>query len=272
MPTLFSLEGLAAGAAFAKVAYDTFEWYKGRRRAGVVRRRLRSELGSQPMPEPPHLVDPRTRATAQYRAELARAAQRRNPRSLESLAQVMASTPVRRDLVNLRSNGDKGADERVGYIMSMIQKYRVDPHVRKIASDVLSRKDGNGRWAVPEKDWIAEVRAIFTFVRHHVRYQRDPYGTDTYTSPLRTLAWFKAGDCDCYTILGGALLQSVGYPLRIRIIQQRGRPTWGHIYLMVGVPPMGPDQWIPFDASMNKALGFQPPRAAIARFKDFPVE
>lgn len=264
MPTLFSLEGLAASAAFAKVAYDTYSWYQRQRR----HRQIMAGLGEAGRSR----LDPRTEAEREYEHARRSMSGRRGPRSLAALEQVMAQTPVRRELVSLRNDGDKGAAERVAYITKMIRKHRTDPYIRKIASDVLSRKKANGEWAVPEKNWTAEVRAIFAFIRSQVRYQRDPYGTDTYTSALRTLGWFKAGDCDCYTILAGAMLQSVGYPVRIRIIHQRGKPTWGHIYLMVGIPPMGPEKWVPFDASMNKPLGFQPPRFAIARFRDFAVE
>lgn len=211
-----------------------------------------------------------------------------NGGSLEHVKRQMLSEDVKRKLLNIES-----ADARAKFIKGMIEQWGLDPNVRKITGDLLTgRMDSWGRvkndnqfhafrrsqfqrfgqpWAVREKDWPAEVKKIFEFIRMQVRYTRDPAARDTYTSPPRTLGFYNIGDCDCYTILAGAMLRSIGYPVRIRIIWIRGQETWGHIYLMVGMPPTGVTHWVPFDASVDKPLGTQAPKAMVYRYKDFEV-
>ena len=190
----------------------------------------------------------------------------------DSLDQVMsrATATARKKAYQVTVRQVGGADDRIHYIKKMIRKYRYDPHVREIAATVLTRKNGSGGWKVPEKDWSAEVKAMFNFVRKNVRYTRDTVGRDMYASPNRSLA-ANSGDCDCYAILLGSLLQSVGYPIVLRIIQTHGNKTWNHIYLLVGLPPTRPTKWLLADASINKPLGFQAPAYMVERHKDFTV-
>jgi hypothetical protein len=209
--------------------------------------------------------------------------------ALQSIRNRMQKDPVVRKLRNVTN-----AYDRARIIRDRIQDYGIDPYIRKLTGDLLTgRMDVWGRvrsddqftkyrqmryrqfgqpWAVPEKDWPAEVKKVFEFIRTHVRYTRDPAARDTYTSAERTLAYYNIGDCDCYTILAGAMMRSIGYPVKIRIIWLRGQKTWGHIYLMVGMPPTGPTRWLAFDASINKPVGTQAPRAMVYKYKDFVVK
>jgi len=208
--------------------------------------------------------------------------------SLQSVHKKMSARPV---LVKVRNV--KNANQRVAFVKEMIEKFGYDPDVRKITGDLLTgRMDVWGRvrndrsfhgyrqnkarstgepWAVREKDWNGEVRRVHRFIRNMVRYTRDPTGRDTYTSPPRTLAFYNIGDCDCYTILAGAMLKAIGFPMKVRIIHIRGASTWGHIYLMIGMPPTGITHWLPFDASIKQKLGTQAPRAMIQRYRDYMV-
>lgn len=161
-------------------------------------------------------------------------------------------------------------EQRVGLIVYMIQKRRAEPEIRAVASKILSQKCG-AEWCIPEKDWTAEVSAIFYWLRHNVRYTLDPYSRDMFQSPLRALE-FQTVDCDDQTILAGAILQSVGYPLHIVIIDT-GKGGWSHIYLHVGIPPMNPRRWIPFDLTNTKApLGWEMPAGLVHRKRIFEVE
>lgn len=89
-------------------------------------------------------------------------------------------------------------EERVEYIAGMIHKGKLDPKVRKVATAILTKKckdeRGEETWCVPEKDWVAEIEAVFNAVRQKVRYTMDVYGVDTYQHPKWALMW-KAGDC-----------------------------------------------------------------------------
>ncbi|MEK6683896.1 MAG: transglutaminase-like domain-containing protein [Nitrospirota bacterium] len=135
---------------------------------------------------------------------------------------------------------------------------------------------GKTTWCVPEKNWRSECEAIFEAVRSHIRYTRDIEGIDTYQHPVRTLEW-GGGDCDDYTIVLASMLKSVGYPVKARTMEQRRTPNgqrvgqWGHILLIVGVPPQKPGGWLPLDASVDKPAGWYPPKQMIYRTQDFDL-
>jgi transglutaminase-like putative cysteine protease len=103
-----------------------------------------------------------------------------------------------------------------------------------------------------------------------VRYTRDVSGIDTYQTPQRTLAW-GIGDCDCLSILLAALLESVGYPVKLRVMETKGAGTWSHILPLVGMPPTDPTRWMPLDASVDEPAGWYPPKSIIVKTRAFDV-
>jgi hypothetical protein len=134
---------------------------------------------------------------------------------------------------------------------------------------VLTRKcdTANGKqWCVPEKDFEAEIEALFRAVRDAnsdsaLRYTRDHIEVDQFHS-VEKLLQLKGGDCDDGTILLGSMLRSVGYPVRLRVIQSNQSSTWDHIYLLVGIPPTNPKKWIALDWSVpGKEPGWEAPGA-----------
>jgi hypothetical protein len=169
--------------------------------------------------------------------------------------------------VTTRTIGD--IRERVAYIQERVRKDSLKPEIREKALAVLTRKcetkDGK-KWCVPEKDYEAEIRALFTAVRDAnsdlaLRYTRDHIQVDQYHSANKLLK-LKGGDCDDGTILLGSMLRAVGYPVRLRVIQDVNSASWSHIYLLVGIPPMGPTKWIALDWSVpGKAPGWEAPGA-----------
>lgn len=160
-------------------------------------------------------------------------------------------------------------DSRVKYIVDTIKKGRVDPRIRAFAVSAVSQKCG-GKWCVNERDWWGEIKALFGSVRQNIRYVRDIYRLDTFQAPARTLE-FAGGDCDDYTITLGSALQSIGYPIKIRIMQSNDAPDFNHIILLVGLPPREPNRWYALDASLNKPAGWHPPKSMIQRIKDYDI-
>ena len=160
-------------------------------------------------------------------------------------------------------------DSRVRYIINSIKKGRKSPEVRAFAVQAVSQKCGNG-WCIPERDWWGEVQGLFKSIRSNVRYTRDIHKIDTFQSPARTLQ-FRGGDCDDFSITLGSALQSIGYPIKVRIVQSNGSPDYNHIFLLVGLPPRQPSQWVSLDASLGKPPGWHPPRSALKRIKDYDV-
>jgi len=167
----------------------------------------------------------------------------------------------------IRSVGN--IDSRVRHIINTIQKGRKDPRMRAFAVRAVSQKCGS-KWCVPERDWWGEVRSVFGAIRNNVRYVRDIHKLDTFQAPNRTLQ-FQGGDCDDYSITLGSALQSIGYPIKVRIVQSKGSPDYNHIFLLAGLPPRGPNGWYALDASVDKPPGWHPPRSMLSRIKDYDV-
>ena len=163
-------------------------------------------------------------------------------------------------------------DARVKAIRGMLVKGSTDPDIRMMTARLLSKKCG-ANWCTAERDWEQEVRLIYDAVRKHVRYTRDPENADLFQHPFRTLQT-GAGDCDCMSAVLGAMLMSVGYTVRLRVIQSIEAKDWNHIYVLVGMPPGDPEgmTWVPLDASVPGVKpGWQPPKEQITRYRDFKV-
>lgn len=164
-------------------------------------------------------------------------------------------------------------DERLAGVARQMMKSIRDPRVRQLAVSIVSKRSrrpdphtGDGGWAVAERDYWGEVKAIFNWMRANVRYIRDMSTIDTFATAMRTIE-AHGGDCDDYTIALGALLMSVGYSVRMKTIQTKDSDDWNHIYLQVGLPPGKPTKWKTLDASVAQPAGWEAPSSIIAKWR-----
>lgn len=160
-------------------------------------------------------------------------------------------------------------EDRIALLRSHVAAGRVAPEIWKLAREVVAAKCGDD-FCIPERDYEGEVIALFNLVKKRARYTLDPVGTDTYASAKWTLK-AGAGDCDDSCVLLASLLGSVGYPVRFRVIQTVGEPTWNHIYLVVGLPPERPTEWHPLDTTVPQPAGWEVPRNQVIKTRDFEV-
>lgn len=139
------------------------------------------------------------------------------------------------------------------HMRKLIRKYGTDEYVRKWAERIIAR--------VPDRDQVGEVKAIFNFMRDNTRYANDPRGTEYFQTPPYVLKHIEKKmrpslDCDDYTITGLALLRSIGYATKIRIVGYNNKKSYSHVYGMVVVK----DKWIPFDCvRKDQKFGWQAP-------------
>lgn len=167
----------------------------------------------------------------------------------------------------------RNIDERVSHIRNRIVKDSLKPEVREAAIALVSRKCGTRdgtRWCITPKEYGQEIRAIYEAVQNAnssiaLRYVRDHLKVDQFTAANKLLR-LRGGDCDDGTLLLGALLNSIGYPVRMRVIQDINSASWSHIFLLVGVAPGNPELWVPLDWSVYpfKPPGWEAPGAAQA--------
>ncbi|MDO8689532.1 MAG: hypothetical protein Q7R39_05905, partial [Dehalococcoidia bacterium] len=160
------------------------------------------------------------------------------------------------------------------------------PIIKEKALGVLTRKCGD-KWCVAPKDYVGEITALFTSIQDPrspiaVRYTRDHVTVDQFMTAENILR-LHAEDCDGGTTILGAMLMSVGYPVKARVIQAKNASTYSHIYLLVGTPPENPTRWIPLDWSVEDApVGWEAPGAklcaktgqphgVVVKVKDFDI-
>jgi len=145
--------------------------------------------------------------------------------------------------------GYSGTRKTLQHVAALIRQGVKDFYVRQKAIDILFEKD------IPAKDYLGEINALFRWVQQNIRYTKDPIRLEVLHSAKRILE-LRAGDCDDMTILLGAMLESVGHPVRLVIVG----PTpvhpdlFSHIYLEVFYK----GKWIPLDATMPYPMGWAP--------------
>jgi hypothetical protein len=145
--------------------------------------------------------------------------------------------------------GYLGTRKTLQHIQGLIRQGVKDFYVRQRAIDILFEK------GIKAKDYLGEINALFLWVQQNIRYTKDPIRLEVLHSAKRILE-LRAGDCDDMTILLGAMLESIGHPVRLVIVGPTPiRPNlFSHIYLEVFYK----GQWIPLDATMPYPMGWAP--------------
>ncbi|WP_327433325.1 transglutaminase-like domain-containing protein [Streptomyces sp. NBC_01236] len=145
--------------------------------------------------------------------------------------------------------GPAGTARTVAHMRWFILRGAKDFAVRRRAVRILTSR------GVRPKDYLGEIKALFEWVRGTVRYTRDPHRVELLHSARRMIQ-LRAGDCDDMTILLGALLQSVGHPVRVVLCgPDATRPgLFTHVYLEV----RHRGRWIALDATMPHPMGWAP--------------
>lgn len=145
--------------------------------------------------------------------------------------------------------GYLGTRKTLQHIQALIRQGVKDFYVRQKAIDILFQR------RVPAKDYLGEIQALFEWVQRNVRYTKDPFRLEVLHSARRILE-LRAGDCDDMTILLGAMLESIGHPIRLVIVGPTPlRPDlFSHIYLEA----YHKGRWIPLDATMPFPMGWAP--------------
>ncbi|MGH8603956.1 MAG: transglutaminase-like domain-containing protein [Gammaproteobacteria bacterium] len=146
-------------------------------------------------------------------------------------------------------SGYAGTLKTVEHIVDLIKQGAKDFHVRQSAIDILLQR------AVRPKDYLGEIKALFEWVQQNVRYTKDTFRVEVLHSPRRMLQ-LRAGDCDDMAILLGAMLESIGHPVRLVLTgpDPLTPDVFSHIYLEV----FHKGRWIPVDATMPYPMGWAP--------------
>ena len=144
-------------------------------------------------------------------------------------------------------------DDRIDKMIRVIQAGKRDPRIRERVAKIVVD--------LAEKDDVAEIKAVFDYVREKVRFTSDIHNIETYQDPTTTFR-YGIGDCDDYVIALASMYSSIGFPVRVKISADTStsagnkKAEWNHVWLQVGVPKINPQQWFDIDASVDKSVGW----------------
>lgn len=150
-------------------------------------------------------------------------------------------------------------------LAKLVEQGTVDPSVRNAAQAIVhdcgAREDE------------CEIQAIFDAIKtgtdkvegleQGVKYMSDPRWADFFTTPARMLkqcaAGVTGGDCDDQAALTAALLGSLGFVVGLRVWGEK-KGEFTHVYAVVGLPKIGPTQWLGLDTTVEESeVGWEPP-------------
>lgn len=155
--------------------------------------------------------------------------------------------------------GERGTDQTVAELIDLVKESESRPHVRVLAINVLREAD------VPGMDEPATARALFDWVRGHVRFYSDPLEVETVQAPEVTAFDLRAGDCDDHSALMAALARSVGIEARFVVIGD-SPSRFSHIYPEVRID----GRWIAVDTTGGAEFGQKPPDIGVKKIYNFP--
>lgn len=134
---------------------------------------------------------------------------------------------------------------------ALIQQGSLNPVVRAHAVQLVQ--------GLRQKDYLAEARSVHAWVRDAIRYTRDIAGVETLHTADRILT-DRAGDCDDKSILIGALLHSIGHPIRL-VAVGFGPRGYSHVYPETFIG----GRWWPMEATEPWGFGKGPNRRPTRR-------
>jgi transglutaminase-like putative cysteine protease len=140
--------------------------------------------------------------------------------------------------------GTDGVRATVRLMHDLIDQGKKSVRIRQLAVEITR--------GLKQKDWVAEISAIHSFVRDRIRYVRDIHGVETLHTAERILD-NAAGDCDDKTILFCALAESLGYHTRIVAIGFR-KGSFSHVYPEVLIN----EHWITAETTEPVKFGWKP--------------
>ena len=158
---------------------------------------------------------------------------------------MLVAIPARGQSITLPlADGDRGTEQTIQYIRQLVDQGVKDPTINHTAIDIVR--------SVPAHDDLAEVRAIYNWVRANVRFVKDIADKET-LRPAGVILDVRAGDCDdINAILLPALLGTIGY--RTRVVTIASNPAAPEVFSHVYCEVLVSGQWIALDAARPGAV------------------
>lgn len=161
---------------------------------------------------------------------------------------IVAKTEKQRTTATLQAlpDGIAGVKQTLALMVKLTRAGKDTWPVRRLAERLVID--------LPQKSYLAEVRAIHEYVRDHIRYTLDIRDTETLATPEQTILR-GLGDCDDKSLLVSALLESIGHPTRFVAV---GREPMDFCHVLVETR-IG-EKWVSVETTENVPVGWYPSR------------
>ena len=141
-------------------------------------------------------------------------------------------------------NGAQGTRATLKIMGKIAKDYSKAPAIRDLALSLVRH--------LPNKKWLAEVKAIHQYVIDNIRYTKDIAGCETLQTPIQTLK-LGQGDCDDHSMLVGSLLLAIGHPIMF-VAVGRFPGQFQHVYTETKIA----GKWVPVETTENWPVGRGP--------------
>ena len=152
------------------------------------------------------------------------------------------------------AEGEAGILQTAQVMRNLVNEYKANPQIRELALSLVRH--------LPEKDALAEIDALFKYVRDCIRYVGDIYDVETLHTPVELLR-VQQGDCDDKSTLLASMLESIGYETAFKLTGYNGR-EYEHVYVFVRSSIAGVA--LHLDPTMPEEMGWEAPNATIFKY------
>lgn len=141
-------------------------------------------------------------------------------------------------------SGPAGTRKTLSIMRQLVNAGKKSPVVRQLAISLTK--------GFVQKDWKAEILALYEFVRDRIRYVKDVNGIETLHTPEMVL-YNAQGDCDDKSILLSSLLESLGHKTRLVAVGFR-KNSFSHVYPEVFLN----GKWVSLETTEPVDIGWRP--------------
>jgi transglutaminase-like putative cysteine protease len=159
-------------------------------------------------------------------------------------------------------DGIAGVAETLNAMSAFVRLYKKFPAIRTLALQIAAPA-GQG-WGARDAQWIAQIGAIFEWVRSNIAYVQDITDVETLQTPAATIQ-MGGGDCDDQVTLLCALLEAAGFHTRM-VACGFVEDQFEHVFAQVQLPDQS--RWFSLDPTEPYAMGWKPPGIVSVMTKD----
>ena len=166
--------------------------------------------------------------------------------------------------------GERGTSEMLAVMAALVKSSNLRGIVDRVAGAIARDAKAAG---------VTALAGVYDFLRAHLDFKPDPFGTDQVTAPDTLLQRIAengrtSGDCDDVATLGASLIRAMGFEPVFLVMGKPGDldPATGRLklkHVFYGARVRG--TIVPFDPQERIPPGVWPPKWSIGRLEVYEI-